>query len=95
MNDKGQLFFFTLMLATVVIVLALAMIPAVRQQVDISRAPSTTDTVGLDCNNSTIPDFQKAQCVLTDLATPYFFFGLIAIAGVIIGAKLIFGGAVQ
>ena len=73
--------------------IALAMVPAVRQQVDISMNPSTNETVGLDCANSSISDYARGQCVLTDLATPYFFYGLLGIAGIIIGAKLLIGGS--
>lgn len=95
-NNKGQIFFYTLMLSAVVIVLALALAVPVKQTVDDARSPSDNESVGLDCNNSTISDFQQAQCLLTDLATPYFFFGFLAIAGVVIGAKLLIdngGGA--
>jgi hypothetical protein len=39
---------------------------------------STSDTqVGLDCDNESISDFTKSQCFITDISTPYFFFGLI------------------
>jgi len=91
MNKGGQIFFFTLMLAVVVVVLALALAYPLRQQVDISRDASTNETVGLDCANESISDYNKGQCVLTDLATPYFFFGLLGIAGMVIGAKLMLG----
>jgi type IV secretory pathway protease TraF len=89
MNGKGQVFFFTLMLAVVVIVLALALATPIKQSVDTSMNATINDDVGLDCSNTSIPPFQKGQCVLTDLTTPYFFYGLIGIAGIIIGARLI------
>ena len=89
MNNKGQIFFYTLMIAVVVVILALALVPVIKQSVDTSRNASTTETVGLDCANTTISDFQKGQCVLIDLTTPYFFYGLIGLAMIIIGARVI------
>ena len=89
LKKRGQAMFFTLMLGVVVIILALALAPAVKQTSDTAQAPSTNETVGLDCMNNSISDFNKAQCFFTDLSTPYFFFGFIGIAGAIIGARLI------
>lgn len=92
MNKKGQLAVYTLMLAVVVFVLAVALSSPVKQFTDNARAPSNETQVGLDCNNSTISDFQKAQCVITDISLPYFVIGMLAIAGMIVGAKVFFGG---
>ena len=92
MNNRGQVFFYTLMLGVIIIVLALALSSPVKQFVDSARGPSSDTAVGLDCGNTSISDFNKSQCLLTDLATPYFFWGLIGLAGVVIGAKIYFGG---
>ena len=92
LNKRGQMF-YTIMLGLVVIIIALAIAPVVLSFVNDARAPTSDTAVGLDCGNSSISDYQKGQCVLTDLATPYFFFGLLAIAGIVIGAKLYFGSA--
>lgn len=89
LNNKGQVFFYTMMLAVVVVVLALALAFPIKQTVDVARGNTTTETVGLDCANSSISDFQKSQCVLTDLATPYFVWGLLGLAGAIVGAKIL------
>jgi uncharacterized protein (UPF0333 family) len=94
-NKKGQVVFYTLMLSVVVVVLALAMTPVVKQVVDNSTGEDTDTQQGMSCNNSTISDFRKAQCVLTDLTTPFFLYGMLAIALIIIGARVIFGGTVQ
>ena len=91
LNKNGQVIFYTLMLAIVVIILAMAMTPVVKQFVDTAKSPSTNESIGLDCNNSSISDFNKAQCTLTDASIPYFFIALIGLAGVIIGAKVVFG----
>jgi hypothetical protein len=92
MNARGQVIFYTLMISTVIIVLALAFAAPVKQAVDAARSNSTADSVGLDCANSSISDYQKATCVTTDLTLPYFILGLIGIAGIAFGAKVIFGG---
>lgn len=89
MNDKGQTVFFALMLGICVIVLALGIIPVLKSFVDDARSPSSDTAVGLDCNNVTISDYVKAQCLITDATTPYFLFGLIAIALLIIGARAV------
>ena len=91
MNTNGQVAFYTFMVAVVVIILALAFAPTLKSFTDSARASSTVDTVGLDCSNTSISNFDKANCIMTDLTLPYFIIGLIALAGVIIGAKLIFG----
>lgn len=91
LNKNGQVVFYTLMLAVVVVILALALTPIVNTFVSDARGNTTDTQLGLDCDNSTISDFTKSQCVLTDVATPYFFFGLIGIALLIIGAKVILG----
>lgn len=91
LNKNGQVVFYTLMLGIVVVIIALALVPVVNDFAQ-SAMNVTDDThVGLDCQNSTIPDWQKSQCVLTDASTPYFFFGLLGIALLVIGAKVIFG----
>ena len=91
LNKRGQTLFYTFMLFAVIIVLALAVVPVVKSFVDDARAPSDDTRVGLDCSNSSISDYQKGQCYITDLATPYFFFGLLGIAALVVGAKVILG----
>lgn len=88
-NKRGQVIFYTLMLAIVVVIIALALVPVVNTFVTDARNVTDDTRVGLDCSNETISDFQKSQCVLTDIATPYFFFGLIGIALLIIGARVV------
>lgn len=89
MNSKGQLIFVTLMIAATVIILALAMAPAIKQSSEVSMSPSSDTNVGLDCSNQSISDYDKANCVMVDLALPYFFWGLLGLAAIIIGAKVI------
>lgn len=91
LDKKGQAIFYTLMLAIVVVVLALALIPIVHQNNDQVMNVTDETHVGLDCSNSSIPDWQKSQCIITDASAPYFFFGLIGIALLIVGARALIG----
>lgn len=91
MNNRGQMVFYLMMLSVIVIILAIALANPLKEFVNDARAPTSDTAVGLDCNNSTISDFQKAQCALVDLSLPYFIMGLVGLAGVIIGSRLFFG----
>ena len=88
LTKKAQIFFYTLMLGVVVLILALAFADPLREFIDTARSPSTDNSVGLDCANSSISDFDKANCAMLDISMPYFFFGLLALVGIIIGAKV-------
>lgn len=90
MNKNGQVWAYSLMLGITVIVLALALAPAGKQVISDAMNESTADFVGLDCNNATISDFQKATCTITDFSLAYFFGGLILIGGGIILARITF-----
>lgn len=90
MNNKGQVLFYGLMLGLVIIVLALALAPAVVNQVNSARNATVGDTIGMDCANESISNFNKAACVATDVSIFYFIGGLIFIAGAIITARIIF-----
>jgi heme/copper-type cytochrome/quinol oxidase subunit 2 len=91
LNKNGQVIFYTMMLMIVVVLLALALSPIVNTFVVDARNSTTDSQVGLDCENETISDYTKSQCILTDITTPYFFFGLIGIALLIIGARVMLG----
>lgn len=91
MNTKGQTVFFLFMLSLVIIILALALAGPLKELVDNARAPTSGDTLGLDCDNASISSFDKAACVTTDISIFYFIGGLIFITGIIISAKIIFG----
>ena len=91
MNNNGQVFFFAMMLGIVIVILALAFAPILKSFNDDARNVSSNTTVGLDCTNSSISDYTKAQCTIQDMSLPYFIIGIIAIGGVVLGAKAIFG----
>ena len=92
LNERGQTsIFFLFMLFVVVIILALALSPVLKSFTDDARNVSDDTHVGLDCNNDSISNFDKANCVVQDISLPYFILGLIALAGIILGAKLLVG----
>jgi hypothetical protein len=87
MFARGQVAIFAFMLGLVVIILALALVPVIKQSTDNARNATSGDTLGLDCSNSSISMFDKGACLTTDLTQPYFFGTLIAIGGAILAAK--------
>lgn len=89
-SSKGQVVFYSLMLGLIIIVLALALAGPVRERIDDARNVSTDNSIGLDCSNSSISDFNKATCYVADLNIFYFIGGLIFIGISIITAKIIF-----
>lgn len=90
MNNKGSIYIYVIMLAITIIVLALALAPAVSESTESARNATVGDVIGMDCNNASISDFNKAACVATDLNLFYFIAGLFFIAGGLITAKIIF-----
>lgn len=91
MNKNGQVFFVAMMIGIVFILLALSFAPVIKEQTDIAMNSSTSTTVGLDCSNATISDYNKANCLFVDYMNPYFVGFLIFAAGAIITAKVIGG----
>jgi len=90
MNNKGQVIIVTFMIGLVVLILALALAPAIQESTDTARNSSTNSSVGLDCDNSSISNFDKASCVATDITLPYFIGFLLFFAGAIIVGRIIF-----
>ena len=90
MNNKGQVIFFTFMIAIVIIVLALAFALPVKQLMDNTMSGTTDTSQGLDCTNQSISKYQSAQCLITDATTPFFIGAILAIAGLVIAAKVAF-----
>lgn len=90
MNKKGQVWGYSLMLGLTIIILALALAPIGQQFIGSAMNTSTSDFIGLDCDNSSISNFDKGTCVITDFSLVYFFGGLILIGGGIIVSRIIF-----
>lgn len=80
----------TFMIGLVVLILALALAPAVKQSTDLARNESTNSSIGLDCNNESISNFDKAGCVATDIMLPYFIGFVLLLAGAIVIGRIIF-----
>jgi len=90
MNCRGSVMIFSIMLGVVVIILAMALAPVGKEIIGDARNVTVGDTIGMDCSNSSISNFDKAACVVTDFSLFYFFGGLIFVAGTIITGRIIF-----
>ena len=91
MNNKGQITIYALMIALVIIILALALAPAVSQFTTSARNNTDGDVIGMNCSNPAIDDFTKAGCIATDISLFYVIAGLIFIAGSVATARVVFG----
>ena len=90
MNKKAQASALAFMLAVVVIILGLAWISPVNEMTKLAMN-ETSEIGGMNCTSSALDDFTKAGCWTLDIAQVYFIGGIIALAGVIIAARIIFG----
>ena len=89
MNNNGQVAIFGLMLMIVIVILALNFAPVLKEITDTARNDSTSTSIGLNCSNPNISDYDKAGCTSTDLV-PFVFVGvLIFIAGAVAIAKIV------
>ena len=65
------------MLGVVIIILAMALAGPLRSFTEDARGATTADKEGLDCytangsENTTLNEFQQANCIATDLALPF------------------------
>lgn len=91
MNKRGSFVVYGLMVGLVLIILALALAPAISQFTTAAMNISHGDTVGLNCSYDNISNFDKAACVATDLTLFYFIAFLIFLAGAVVTAKFVFG----
>lgn len=58
---------------------------------DLVEINGTIENIGMDCSNSSISNFAKAGCVVTDFSSFYIIAILIFIGGAIILSKIIIG----
>lgn len=93
MNNKGQVAIYSFMIGLVILVLILAISPAVKEAIDNSRSETVGDVIGMDCSNESISNFQKAGCLASDLSMFYFIGTLVFIVGAVITARIAFGGS--
>lgn len=98
MNKRGQVIFVTLMLGIIIIILAMSLASPISQFIVSARNNTDGEQVGLGCDNATrmanetTGMFDQGTCVIVDLFLPYFIGFLVALAGVVIGAKILLGG---
>ena len=83
-NKRGQTLMVALMIGIFVFMMAMVFIDPIKDVITTSRGASQ-----LDCTNSSISDGTKMTCLLVDLVLPYFIGVVLAIAGALIGAKII------
>lgn len=84
MNKKGIVFFYTLMLGTIIIVLGLALAQPIQSFVDDSRT-----NVGCNAPSSM---YDEALCYGLDLLKPLVTGGIILIGFAVIAARTFIGG---
>ena len=89
LNKKGQMAALVFMLSIVLIILGLALAFPLNE-ITTSAMNETSEIGGMNCTGTT-DDFVKAGCYTVDLTQVLFIGGLIALAGIIISAKIIFG----
>jgi hypothetical protein len=87
-NKRSQTIALAFMLAIVVLILALAFVKPLNQMTTLAMN-TTSEIGGMDCDN-TVDKFVKAGCITADIGQAYIIGGLISIAGLIIGARLLF-----
>lgn len=93
MNNKAQVtVIYGMMIGLCIIILALALAPSAVSFSTTAMNSTSGDTVGLDCTNDSISNFDKATCVVTDLSPFYLIGALIFIGGSFFTIRIIFGG---
>ena len=90
MNNKGQVALFGLMLGLTLIIVVLAIAPSVVNSTNSARNATSGDTIGLDCGNSSISDFDKATCTSIDISSFYYIGTVLFIAGAVVTARKVF-----
>ena len=92
MNKSGQVMIYGVMLGLVVIILAMALAPSIKQNNDNIRNTTYDSGVsnGLDCSNTAISNFDKATCIAADMNLFIFVGGIILVGIAVITAKIVF-----
>lgn len=91
-SKRGQVLIYALMLGMVVIILGLALAPAIQEQITSSTNESSGDFVGMNCSTTT-DSFVKAGCIVSDISLFYVIGVFILIGCAVIVAKIGFGGS--
>jgi len=86
---KAQTKIYAMCVGLVIIILALALAPVISNTTERARNVTVGDTIGMDCTNDSISNFQKAGCVVVDLNGFYFVGTLILIGGGFIAMRIL------
>jgi hypothetical protein len=78
------------MVGLCIIILALALAKPVTDFSTTARNNTTATDLGLNCTDTTISNYNKGACVVTDLYSPYFIGILLFIGGAILISKIVF-----
>lgn len=85
MNKSGQVLFYTLMLASLILVLALALSPVIKQFINQTQSD-------MNCSDPSISEYDKATCYGWDITLWFMVLLFIVLAFIVLGAKVIGGG---
>ena len=89
-SKKGQAVIFGLCLGLTIIILGLAIAPALSESINNARNATSGDTLGLDCDNESISNFNKATCIISDLSLFYVIGFIIFLGGSVVAARIYF-----
>ena len=85
MNSKSQTLFYTLMLATLILVVILALAKPTKEIINTTRGD-------MNCSNpSTLSEYDQATCYGYDILLWFFIIMGIVLAFVVLGAKIVGG----
>ena len=88
-NCGSATIIYGMMIGILVILLALYLAPAVSDFNKIAMNSTDGDTIGLDCDNSSISNYDKATCIVVDLNLFWFIGALLFIGGAFFSIKII------
>ena len=82
MNKRGQVGFYSLMVAICIFILALALAFPLNEVI---QGDKVRGAEGYDCANESISKEYKALCTQTDLISPLFIAVILGIGGILLG----------
>ena len=89
-DKRGSFVIYGLMVGLVIMILALALAPAISQFTGSAMNVTDGDKVGLNCSyTGNISNYDRAACVATDLTLFYFISFLVFLAGAVVTAKFV------
>jgi hypothetical protein len=85
MNNKSQVLFYTLMLSALLLVLALYLSPVIKQFINQTQSD-------MSCGSPGLSEYDQATCYGWDIVLWFMICLFLAIAFIVLGAKLVQGG---